>query len=91
MCGNDNYGYYSFPNWEQNLSLALKLHSTAETSYPGMTRPLYFGNFMYNMNLAPGSLLVEIGTDANTLEEAVYSGEMLGNVIADTLRSSNKQ
>ena len=91
MCGNDNYGYYSFPNWEQNLSLALKLHSTAETSYPGMTRPLYFGNFMYNMNLAPGSLLIEIGTDANTLEEAVYSGEMLGNVIADTLRCAQIQ
>ncbi len=88
MCGNDNNGYYDFPDWEQNLSLALKLHKNAETLYPGMTRPLYFGNFMYNMNLAPGSLLIEVGTDANTLEEAVNSGEMLGNVIAETLKNS---
>lgn len=86
MCGNDNYGYYDFPDWEQNMSLAVKLQSTAETKFPGMTRPLYFGNFMYNMNLAPGSLLIEIGTDANTLDEAVYSGEMLGEVITDVLK-----
>lgn len=88
MCGNDNYGYYSFPNWEENLSLALKLQSTAETKYPGMTRPLYFGNFMYNMNLAPGSLLIEVGTDANTLDEAVCTGELLGDVIADVLKGT---
>ncbi len=86
MCGNDNYGYYDFPNWEQNMSLAVKLQSTAETKYPGMTRPLYFGNFMYNMNLAPGSLLIEIGTDANTLDEAIYSGELLGDVIATVMK-----
>ena len=86
MCGNDNYGYYDFPNWQENLSLAVKLQSAAETDYPGMTRPLHFGNFMYNMNLAPGSLLIEIGTDANTLEEAVRSGEYLGKVVAKVLK-----
>ena len=88
MCGNDNYGYYDFPDWEENMSLAVKLQSTAETKYPGMTRPLYFGNFMYNMNLDPDSLLIEVGTDANTLSEAVRSGEMLGSVIADVLKSA---
>lgn len=88
MCGNDNYGYYDFPNWEENMSLAVKLQSTAENMFPEMTRPLYFGNFMYNMNLAPGSLLIEVGTDANTLDEAVRSGEMLGEVIAKVLKSS---
>lgn len=87
MCGNDNYGYYDFPNWEQNMTLAVKLQSAAETAYPGMTRPLYFGNFMYNMNLAPGSLLIEVGTDANTHAEAVRTGAMLGNVIAQVLKN----
>lgn len=85
MCGNDNNGYYDFPNWQQNMSLAVKLQSIAETNYPGMTRPLSFGNFMYNMNLAPGSLLIEIGTDANTLDEAVLSGKLLGSVVAQVL------
>lgn len=88
MCGNENYGYYDFPNWEDNMSLAVKLQSTAETKYPGMTRPLYFGNFMYNMNLGQTSLLIEMGSDANTLEEAVYSGELLGDVISTVLKGS---
>ncbi len=88
MCGNDNYGYYDFDCWEQNMSLAVKLQSKAEELYPGMTRPLYFGNFMYNMNLAPGSLLIEIGTDANTHEEAVRTGSYLGKVVAAVLKST---
>lgn len=85
MCGNDNNGYYDFPNWRENMNLGVKLQQMAESKFPGMTRPLYFGNFMYNMNLGECSLLIEVGTDANTLDEAVYSGEMLGEVIADVI------
>lgn len=88
MSGYDPDGYYDFDFWEENLSFALKLQDTAETMYPGMTRPLYFGNFAYNMNINNGSLLIEVGTDVNTLEEAVYSGRLLGNVLAKVLQSS---
>lgn len=88
MSGYDPDGYYDFDFWEENLSFALKLQDTAENMYPGMTRPLYFGNFAYNMNINNGSLLIEVGTDVNTLEEAVYSGKLLGNVLAKVLQSS---
>lgn len=87
MAGYDPDGYYEFPFWEDNLTFALKLQDTAETLYPGMTRPLYFGNFAYNMNVNNGSLLIEVGTDANTLSEAVYTGELLSNVLAKVLQS----
>lgn len=87
MAGYDPNGYYDFPFWEENLTFALKIQDTAETLYPGMTRPLYFGNFAYNMNVNNGSLLIEVGTDANTLEEAVYTGELLANVLAKVLQS----
>ncbi|MBR3971874.1 MAG: stage II sporulation protein P [Ruminococcus sp.] len=88
MAGYDGDGYYDFPFWKDNLAFALKLQDTAETLYPGMTRPLYFGDFVYNMNINNGSLLIEVGTDANTLEEAVYTGELLSNVLAKVLQSS---
>ena len=87
MAGCDTDGSLEFPFWEENLSFALKLQDTAESMYPGMTRPLYFGNFVYNMNANNGSLLIEMGTDANTLSEAVYSGELLANVLAKVLQS----
>ena len=51
-----------------------------------MTRPLYFGDFAYNMSINTGSLLIEVGTDVNTLDEAVYSGELLGEVLAQVLK-----
>lgn len=89
MAGYDPDGYYDFPFWKDNLTFALKIQNTAENMYPGMTRPLYFGNFVYNMNVNNGSLLIEVGTDANTLEEAVYTGELLSNVLAKVLQSES--
>ncbi|MDO5124639.1 MAG: stage II sporulation protein P [Eubacteriales bacterium] len=87
MTGYDPDGSLDFPFWEENLTFALKLQQKCEDMYPGMTRPLYFGNFVYNMNVNNGSLLIEVGTDANTLEEAVYTGGLLGNVLSEVLQS----
>ncbi len=87
LAGCDTDSSLDFPFWEENLTFALKLQKTAEELYPGMTRPLYFGNFAYNMNVNSGSLLIEVGTDVNTLEEAVYSGELLANVLTRVLQS----
>jgi stage II sporulation protein P len=33
----------------------------------------------YNQNLSKGSLLIEFGTDVNTLDEACYSAELVGD------------
>lgn len=87
LAGYDGDGSLEFPNWEDNLTFALKLQDTAEKMYPGMTRPLYLGNFVYNMNVNTGSLLIEVGTDANTFSEVVYTGELLSNVLTRVLQS----
>ena len=86
MAGCDTEGYYGFPDWEYNLRFALKLQECAEEMYPGMTRPLNFGDFAYNMPITRGSLLIEVGTDVNTYSEAQYTGELLGNVLARVLQ-----
>lgn len=87
MAGCDLYGDYGFPDWEYNLRFALKLQKYAEDMYPGMTRPMYFGNFAYNMPISRGSLLIEVGTDVNTTQEAQYTGNLLGNVLAKVLQT----
>ncbi len=78
----------SFPNWKQNLTFALNLQSVCEEMYPGLMRPVYFCQRKYNMDLSPNNLLVEMGSCANTLEEAAYSGRLLGNALAKLLDSS---
>ena len=42
---------------------------------------------MYNENLTPGSLLVEFGTEVNSLEEATYAGSLFGEVLVKTMQS----
>lgn len=86
MSGYDPTGEYDFAHWEENLRLALRIQQKAEQLYPGMTRPLYFGDFAYNMNINSGSLLIEVGTEVNTLEEAQYTGTLLGEVLAKVLK-----
>lgn len=85
MSGCDDDGTLNFPDWEQNLRLALRLQEKAAEEFPGLARPLNFCNSLYNMNMTKGSLLVEIGTEVNTLEEATYTGQLFGKVLADTL------
>lgn len=85
ISGCDPDGSLGFPNWRKNLRLALRLQKYCEGMFPGITRPLNFAKVKYNEHLTPGSLLIEIGSDANTLEEAVYTGSMLGESLAKML------
>ena len=74
-----------FPDWEKNLVFALHLQDEAQTQYEGLMRPVMFCNRKYNMDLTPCSLLLEFGSDSNTLEEAMYSGFLLGKSLASML------
>lgn len=75
----------AFPDWEQNLRFALRLQDACECTAPGLTRPLFFCHRQYNMDMTPCSLLVEFGSEANTLEEAVYAGALFGQALAELL------
>lgn len=85
LSGCDMDASLGFPDWQYNLRLALRLQQKTETMFPGMTRAMSFGEFRYNMNCTHGSILIEVGTDSNTLDEAVYSGSMLGEALSEVL------
>lgn len=85
LSGCDSDGSLGFPDWEQNLRLGLRVQQTLAESYPGLARPLNFCERLYNLNMTKGSLLVEFGTEVNTLDEALYSGELFGRSLAETL------
>ena len=88
MSGYDATGEMGFPDWNYNLRFALRLQKMCETKYSGMTRPLNFGEFVYNMNINTGSLLIEVGTDSNTLAEATCSGKLLGKALGEVLQNT---
>lgn len=75
-----------FPNWEKNLTFALKLQNQLANDNPQLVRPLVFSSRKYNMDLLPCALSVDIGTDANTLTEAVFSARYFAESLARLLK-----
>ena len=82
ISGADN-GYLNMPNFRKNLRFASHLQNSMETLYPGLTRPILFDYRNYNQQLTTGSLLVEIGGHANTLQEAQNTAQLVARSLAD--------
>lgn len=87
ITGCEGNGVTGFPDWEYNLRFALNLQKKAEDMYPSLMRPLFFCNRKYNMYKSRCSVLLEMGSDANTLDEAAYSGRLIGDVLAKLIKS----
>lgn len=85
-CQEDGNGVENFSDWEYNLTFAVHLQNKLEQLFEGITRPLYFCPRSYNMNLTHCSLLVEVGSDSNTLDEAVYTGKCIGVAVSEILK-----
>lgn len=84
LSGCDN-GNMNFPDWAENLRLNALLESHIETSYPGLTKPVFFNYSKYNQNLSTGATLIEIGSHANTLKEAEYTASLIAKPIYEAL------
>ena len=67
--------------WQDNLSLALKLQVQLEQAAPGITRPISLRPQRFNQDLVPFSLLVEVGSAGDTLEEALRAADLLAACI----------
>ncbi len=86
IAGREGNTITSFPNWENNLKFAVQIQNKMNELYPDVMRPVFHCYRMYNMDLTPNSLLVEVGTHGNTLEEAVYSGTLFGKALSEMLK-----
>ncbi len=71
--------------WEGNLALALQLRECLDARTPGVSRPPSLRNETYNQEHASYSLLLEIGTGANSLEEALRSARLVGEALAELI------
>ena len=75
------------PNWMQNLALAARLQKSLDTLYPTLARPMTLRQSVYNQNLSPGSLLVEVGSHGNTLQEALAGARLFARAAGSVFRS----
>ena len=73
------------PNWMQNLSLACRIQESMNTLYPTLARPMTMRSSRYNQQLSNGSLLVEVGTHGNTLQEALAGARLFARAAGQVL------
>lgn len=71
----------NFEGWEDNLSLAAKLHVLLERKHPGIMRPLNLRSQRFNQDLSSGALLVEVGAAGNTRQEALAAARKLAEAV----------
>lgn len=89
VAGTDENLFY--PGWRDNLSLGVKLTALLERNHPGITRPIQLRAQRFNLDMTPGSLLVEVGANGNTHDEAILAAQALGEAIVELANGANLQ
>lgn len=80
-------GTMDMPDYLQNFRLASLLQQQMASDYDNLARPILFDYRKYNQDLTTGSLLIEVGTHGNTLEQVQYAGELVGKSLSKALKS----
>lgn len=75
------------PDFLKNVTLAAKIQKQMDTLYPTLARPMTLRGSVYNQNLCPGSLLVEVGTHGNTLQEAITAARYFARAAGQVLQT----
>lgn len=79
--------YLKNPYISDNLALSFQMQLTAAEYYPDLTRRIYLKGYRFNMHFCPKSMLVEVGAQTNTFEEAKNAMEPLADILAKVLKS----
>lgn len=84
VIGTDGGGL-EHPQWRENLKFAAAVQQELAERYPTLMRPITVRNSRYNQHTTTGSLLVEMGAAGNSLDEALLSARLLGEVLAEVI------
>lgn len=89
MVVGSNAGGLHHPGWQENMSLAVKLHAQLEMAHPGICRPISFRSQRFNQDLSAGAMLIEVGAAGNTLPEALNAVNILADAIIALSHGAN--
>ena len=86
-----NSQYVSNPHWRENYALARQVANRLQERYPGIVKDVRLQSGGYNQNISPNVLLIEVGSDKNTFDEALIAGRCLGEVLAELIHEQNEK
>ncbi len=89
VVGSDARGA-NHPNWQENMKLALTLEEHLLSNTPGIARAINLRSSSFNQQYSSGSLLLEIGSCGNTLDEAKKAGETVALSLAKIIKGGEE-
>lgn len=87
LCRNTKGKLTHLPNenLKDNLAFSFQMKLIGDEMYPGLMNRIFLKDYRYNMHLKERFLLVELGTEKNTVEEAFNAMEPLADVLHQVL------
>jgi len=85
----DKITYLENPYIQDNLAFSFQLQLEGREKYPGLMYKNYLKAYRYNMHVRPKTLLVETGTQNNTLEEARNAMDLFADILNNVLTGKN--
>lgn len=74
-------------NWRENLAFAMQLQAYLTEDASELMRPISLRSARYNEHFTPCSILLEVGSAGNTMEEALLSGRYFGEGLAGFIKA----
>lgn len=88
VIGTDGDGL-KHESWEQNLAFGLFLQQKMNEKSPLLARPLNLRKSRFNQHMTKASVILEVGSDANSLDEAKRAGKAFAAALADVLKNAD--
>ena len=85
LCGSNASGL-QHDNWQKNLGLAIYLQQAITKQHPTLMRPISLVKERYNTHLTNGSMIVEVGSSGNTLQEALAAIRLFAQSLGPALQ-----
>ncbi|MCC8129662.1 MAG: stage II sporulation protein P [Clostridiales bacterium] len=82
VVGTDDGGL-THPDWAENLTLATHIQARLLGIDAGFPRPINLRSQRFNQHMTVGSLLVEVGTSGNTLQEALAGARLFARAAGE--------
>lgn len=77
--------YLPNENLKDNLAFSFQMKLMGDELYPGLMNRIFLKDYRYNMHVKERFLLVELGTEKNTVEEAKNAMEPLADILHQVL------
>ncbi|MDR1159560.1 MAG: stage II sporulation protein P [Syntrophomonadaceae bacterium] len=77
------------PNKNTNLEFAKQIKAAMDQKTPGLSNGIFIGKGVFNQDLSPRSVLIEVGSHTNSKEEAEEGVKMFADALSSVLGVSS--